>query len=275
MATRFTTGVEVIEPSELLSFPINQDAHDRVFVEFLGGIGAPTKAETRTDEQNRSLAENDTSLFLTVLDLNHNMAMRGQHILRGSAYLLTRSGRYRRVAHRLSLPPDFVVRPTSIAGVLDLLMDMSLSPHEVVAAMSNPFMAAAVETSWTDVSILVQSGIETRDKSIARLRRDLDESLHAQIVQLQRDDELLKTDEAPSKLGAVRNLLGEAKRRGYRIAKDVEAVMEAVERESPNSASSENEELMKRLADVEAKFGEFGKRKEKYLRRLAAGRIRK
>ena len=135
-----------------------------------------------------------------------------------------------------------------------------MSAHEVVAAMGNPFMVAAVEASWPEVRTLVQSGVETRDKSVARLRRDLDEGLHARIVEVQREDESEEA-EGTTGFGGVRSLLDTAKSHGYQIAKEVEDIMQAVAQESKELASAENEELRRRLEDVETKFEEFGKRK--------------
>jgi len=271
---RLPVGVEVLDPAQLLSAPVEDGPHDRLCGEFLTDMTGSAKAETRRKEESQQLARNDASLFLTVLGLNPDKSATGGRILRGSAYIVTRSSRYRRVARRVGLPSDFVVHPASLAAVLDLLMGLALSPQEVVGAMSNPFMVAAVEASWPDVRALVQSGVETQDKSVARLRRDLDESLHSRIAELHSEGEAQLPDGATG-FGGLRGLISAARGRGYRIAKEVEDVMQAVAQESKALASAENEELKRRLADVEAKFGEFGKRKQRYLRRVAAGLNRK
>lgn len=274
----FPEGIEILDLGTLHSGKISDEVLGKLHDELLALILRSKKSEYRKKEENEELAKTDAKLFLDVVYLNQKDAVFGS-ILGGSCYLITASGRYLRSAGKIGLKDVVTTRPQSLIGILDLIGDINISPSEFVDLFENPLLIYAVTQAWDDVQELVNSGIDLQGKSISRLRWDLDQGLHEKIVALKEADERAETTEdAEGESDSVYiKLIKSADSCGYGRIPELKSIMQDLERseKGKNDISKKFEELACKYKDLEEAITHFGKKKQRYLRRLARKKHRK
>ena len=143
-----------------------------------------------------------------------------------------------------------------------------------VQLFENPLLNYAVEQVWDDVRVLLYNGIGLTGRSLARLRWDLDKTLHERIIALKTADEIAETEGVNSTTDAgdqeYVKLFKEATSLGYPPHPSLDSLQEALanaksEAESERTAKEQLQEKLDLLAN---EIERFGKRKQRYLRQI-------
>jgi hypothetical protein len=268
-------GVEIaslasVRPDRLTDHEI-EDFAERLKVDLTGS----KKSRYRRDEDEEKLARTDATLFLTALRINPADESTSTDVLGGACYLVTETLRYTRVARSLGVHTTVTVRPSALASLQELIGTFEVPPAEFVQLFDNQLLESVVENVWPDLEKLVRSGVSLRGKSLQRLRFDLDNALHAQILSLSKaeEDEESNSEATDAPDEQFLELLNIATKRGYSLIPEVDAIRVRID-----SSEQRAHELQAVLDEVNAKNKEleqqiafFGKRKQRYLRRFLRG----
>ena len=98
--------------------------------------------------------------------------------------MITSSSKYLRAAKNVGLRDVVTSRPQTLVALLDVIGGIKIEPQDFVRLFENPLLINAVQQAWDDVEVLLESGVDLRDKSLSRLRWDLDQELHSKISAL-------------------------------------------------------------------------------------------
>jgi len=221
----------------------------------------------RTDEQEASLARLDGELLLGI-DLFNADTSRARSALGRRAYLLTSSGRFARVARRLGRESRVAARPHLVMALLELTSPRIVDDAQFVSLFENSLLQEIVDRCWRDIQPLLSVGLQLRNKSITRLRQDVETRLHDLITDLEQADvEDAQTDvsKLPPEFTAEAqyfDFLQEAHKFGYRPAGLLGElfVSKAVNQERVEQVLRENEEL-------KARIDRIGRKQKRWLRR--------
>ena len=226
--------------------------------------------DTRTEEENQSLASNDARLMLTSLTLNtEGLSDKSRRILWAKCYIVTRSTRYVQAACELGLKNVVSTTPQHLIALIEKRTGPVASDTELVQLLENPLVTHVVNGMWPDLERLLANGIALIGKSLVRLRCELDSTLHEQLAAVEEQDRLTG-EEAESGLEAGSDyveLVASAERLGYVVhplAKHARDVFSA-----QDAQGQRIRELEERIAEFDEVIKEFGKKKQRYLRRMA------
>jgi hypothetical protein len=270
--------VRVQNPADLLVNPLDEEELRDSTQELLNLASTSPKASYRLAEHNVELAQTDALLFLTTLHLNDVREGRGSRVLGGTCYLLTSSAKYLKCSKNLGMHDEVTTRPQSLLALLEIIGESGISAADYVRLFENPFLILAVEQVWEDVEGMVRAGVMLEGKSLPRLQWDVKNAMHSQISALQTYEQ---AEDDEKSADAYFNLLDVAAGHGYRLIPEARAVMSALERQRKEVSGmevdhqelvEENLELQDRINKLEESIGNFGKRKQRYLRRVARGR---
>ena len=233
------------------------------------------KSQYRTMSQTKELADADARLFLTALYLNGNGKDSSDHILGGQCYLITNSSLYLRSAKRIGLLDVVTTHPKQLMSLLDLVSGIKITASEFASLFENPLLIYAVSQTWEDVETLLDSGIDLLDKSLSRLKWDIDQELHHRIVALKAADKKAESTGEKSAAAAgdseYTKLMELAGSRGYKAIPAIDSLIRdlvKVQRDSKAKAEA-LEQLSSNYEELEKAISHFGKRRQKYLRRMA------
>ncbi len=268
--------VETIDPESLLvKGPPDPSMIEEVRTELLKLLEKSPKSESRTAEQRQQLALTDARIFVAALQLNseHEDQTKGC-ILGRACYVITDSGRYLRAAKELKIRDVVTTRPQQLVTLFELMAGPMADDAAIVQLFDNPMLYHAVEEVWDDVRILLNNGIGLSGKSLARLRWDLDIKLHERISALKLAEERAEEEGASVDIdGGDREyvqLLEDATSLGYPSHKLLESLNEALA-QAKNDAETQRiskEQLQEKLDLFSTEIDHFGKKKQRYLRRI-------
>jgi hypothetical protein len=272
-------GVEIapiasLRPDRLTDNEIS-DFAERLKTDLTGS----KKSYYRRDEDEEKLARTDAELFLTALRMNPADESASSDVLGGTCYLVTETRRYTRVARSFGVHSTVTIRPAALAGLQDLIGTFDVPPSEFVQLFDNPLLETVVDSVWPDLEKLVRSGVDLRGKSLQRLRFDLDKALHVQILNLSKAEE--EEEESDSEQTTAPDekfleLLNTATRRGYALIPEVDALRARIEssEQRANDLQAVLDEVSVKNQGLEEQIEFFGKRKQRYLRRIIRGEKR-
>jgi len=268
-------GVEIVSLTNIRPESLTDDEIEKFTVGLKADLGGSKKSSYRKDEDEEKLAQTDAMLFLTALRSNLPDESESASVLGGTCYLVTETHRYTRVAGLLGVHTKVTAKPSALASIQELIGTFDVPPSEFVQLFENPLLGSVVGRVWPDLEKLVRSGISLRGKSLPRLRFDLDSAFHAQIASL---SEAEHEEESSSHSTNVADeefmkLLETAKGRGYSLVPEVGVLRERVmsgERRAQDLQAALDEIGSKSKA-LEDKIAFFGKRKQRYLRRVLQG----
>lgn len=229
-------------------------------------VSSTPKGMERTDDQNKQIASHDGRLMVAVLTYNRASGDSPRAVLGNKAYILTSSARYLRAAEKLKVDVRVSARPHIVMALLEMIEPSPLDDRQFVALFENPLLQQSVEACWRDVKVLLDAGVELKDKSLTRLRYDVERRLDGEISSLREADAIAGDDaEADPQAGDKEHiaLLDAAERLGYRATELLVTLREEgklKEREIAKLAA-ENEVLREAVK-------RFGRKKERWLRRL-------
>lgn len=269
-------GIEIIDPSKLLTESIPEKQVLVMAKELARIMSTSRKAEYRSPDDIEHLAKIDSQLFLTAYYLSGQAEGPSAQFLGNCCYLLTASGRYRRSAKKVGLRDYVTTRPQTLIALLEFVGKLEITPTQLVSLFENPLLIYAVSQSWGDVGVLLDSGIMLRDKSIARLRWDLAAGLHNRIVDVEQAEQVAEVTDKPEPADIMEreyiDLIKSAVSRGYRRIPELEALMQSLEKAEDDAQAKEKTyvEMLEGYDELEKTITYFGKRRQKYLRRLAS-----
>ena len=234
------------------------------------------KSEYRSPEQIEDLARTDARLFLAALQLSKESA-RTESLLGGCCYVVTSSSKYVQCAEATGLRDVVTSRPEALLALLEVIGGFTVSPEEYLWLFENPLVAGAVEQVWPDVEVMLDSGIELRDRSLARLKWDLDRGIHDRITALVEADADVEGEREGGVPGGgdkeFTELIKAAGGRGYGRIPELDVFLQELEETEARAESLQEayDELLQRHERLEEQITYFGKRKQRYLRRIADG----
>lgn len=272
----FPTGVEISDPSKILEASIPEERISALATELAEIIATSRKHEYRLPDEVRQLARTDSELFLTAHSVSEQADKYSGRFLGSCCYLITASGRYRRGAKKIGLRDTVTTRPQTLMALLELVGHIELSPAQYVSLFENPLLIYAVTQAWKDVQALLDSGIMLRGLSVARLRWDLAHDLHNQIVRFEEAEQSVDIEDETADTSKAEqeyiNLLKDAASHGYRRIPELEVLMKSLEKteEDARSKGKAYTAKLESYEELEKAIAQFGKRKQKYLRRLAS-----
>ena len=272
----FPEGVEILDISSLLTRGIPDDQMSNMSAALCEIFSSGLKSKYRSREDIEKLAGIDSRLFLTALHLNEESERAPGEILGGCCYLITSSSKYIASAKKARLRDVVTTRPQSLIALLNIIGRIKIGPIEFVRLFENPLLIHAVRQVWDDVQALLDSGIDLKNKSIARLRWDLDQELHSRISALKEAELVADTsgEDASVSTGDAEftELIKSAAARGYRKIPGLETFMQALEKAESEAKEKEEayNQLLEKYDELEKTITHFGKRKQRYLRRIAS-----
>ena len=167
------------------------------------------------------------------------------------------------------------VRPSALASLQELIGTFEVPPSEFVQLFDNPLLETVVGSVWPDLEKLVRSGVSLRGKSLQRLRFDLDNALHAQILSLSKAEEDEESNSGPTEAPDEQflELLNTATRRGYSLIPEVDALRVRIDssEQRAHELQAVLDEVNTKNQELEEQIAFFGKRKQRYLRRFLRG----
>ncbi|MDD4223341.1 MAG: hypothetical protein PHD87_02010 [Candidatus Cloacimonetes bacterium] len=144
------------------------------------------KASYRNEEQNKTLAKNDSDLFLCTYYLNKSIDITGKDLLAYKYYLVTSSSRIGYEAYKLGLIDRIVTKLPLLGTLLNQVCKNSISPKAFIGLLENPFLLYAMAQCKNDINNLVKAGVDLKGCSFARLRFDLDSKIHDRITMIEK-----------------------------------------------------------------------------------------
>ena len=278
MENRFPEGVEILDISSLLTRSIPEEQMSSMSDALYEVFSSDMKSKYRSSEDIQKLAQTDSCLFLATLYLNEESERVPGKILGGCCYLITSSSKYLRGAKKIGLRDVVTTRPQALVALLEIIGGIKIAPAEFVRLFENPMLIYAVRQAWNDVQVLLDSGIDLKNASIARLRWDLDQELHSQISALEEAEVMAEAskEEVSVSMGDIEftELLKSATARGYKKIPELDAFMQALEKAESEAREKEEafNELINKYKELEGAITHFGKRKQRYLRRIASSK---
>lgn len=226
------------------------------------------KAQWRNEEENHEVSLNDAKMYLTTYFLNDSNANDVTAILPGSFYLLTSSTRAAKCGLREGLTTTISVKPETLIGLLEQLGSFEISSKEFINIFENPYLVEITSECWNDIKILIDCGVDLKDKNPVRLSYDLKESIHDFITDRKKYetgivDEEIKEQEAVE-LKDFEKFVNHVKSKGYKFTPTVESILEKFKDMQTDIKLKD-----KVIQEMREKTSIFGRRKQKYLDRIA------
>ncbi len=259
------TDVAMHDIALALGVSITREEYDTAVSTLMEVMEGTRKAAHRTEEQKRGLAKQDATLMLAVEKYNQSVGKVEKALLGKKAYLLSSSGRYVRATEKLKLDPQLAARPHIVIALLEMIGPSSVGDRELVALFENPLLQQAVGACWDNIKVLLDAGLDLTDKSITRLRCDVERRLHDRISSLRNADAAAdEGDREGSGAGDKEHLavLDEAEALGYRPMPLLARL-----REEGKLKEGEIDRLVEENKELREAVTRFGRRKARWLRR--------
>jgi hypothetical protein len=273
---RFPSTVKIVDPATMLSADLPRDLVERVSIDLLRVRERSLKYEWRTKEESEQLAQTDARLFVTALKINEKeITFSGNCILAGTCYIVTDSAQYLRSAKALGIRDVISTRPQKLLALIEVATGSMVDDVSFVRLFENPLLIYAVSRLWDDVRVLLHSGIGLTGKKLVRLRWDLDKTLHNRISALQIADERAEAEGEGAAADAgdseYIDLFREATALGYSLHPALMSLQQALERvkDQAEIEKTTKEHIQKQLDLLAPEIERFGKRKQRYLKKIA------
>lgn len=269
---RFPSSVKIVDPTTMLPNDLPEDLVEKVSAQLL----RMRKSEWRTEEEKIQLAQTDARLFVTALKINETEVIQSSKncILAGTCYIVTDSAQYLRSAKALGIRDIVSTRPQKLLALMEVATGSVVDDVNFVRLFENPLLIHAVNRLWPDVRLLLNSGINLTGKKLVRLRWDLDRVLHDRISALEIADERAEAEGEGAAVDAgdseYIDLFREATALGYSLHPALLSLQQALEL-TKNRAEIEKttkEHLQKQLDLLAVEIERFGKKKQRYLKKI-------
>jgi hypothetical protein len=225
------------------------------------------KAEFRNEEENREIARIDGRLYLNYLHKNKKH-INSMSSFKYSYYVLTTSTRPLKCAKELDILSEFYIKPLKMVAFLDKIEPFDLSFEEISNVFLNPFLAYSVSENWKYVEKLLNIGVDLKDANITRLKWELSELFEKDLLSDEEVDTRKGSEETEQEESCADGFLDmarEIKKRGYKFVPSVKNLIDKYEQEREKNVRNTD-----KLAELEKEIDKFGKRKQKYLKRVSS-----
>ena len=276
--TELPEEVEIGDVTELLGVEHNEETVLSLATQLVFSLNQSKKNVYRTPEEVEALARTDAQLYAATAAAGSSSTRSRGTVLGRRCYLITSSTRFIRAAARAFNRPDEVsARPDTLTGLMQLVGQSDVTPREFMALFDNPLLQASVANAWPDIEELLKAGLSLKDKNQARLAWDLENGLHQRIAAVTASEataDELETEDAKRAVDEpILRLLDEARGRNYKPIPYAEALISEVEPLRSDNArlTEELDVLGQRFAVLQSEIDRFGRRRQRYLRRVAQG----
>lgn len=227
------------------------------------------KAQWRSEDENYEVSYNDAKMYLTTYYLNEKTVRDKKAILPGSFYLLGSSSRAARCGLKLGLSTSISVKPETLIGLLEQLGSFELSSKEYVNIFENPYLVEIANDCWSDIKVLIDAGVDLKDKNPVNLRFELKDTIHQYIIERNKfDNKETVIEEEKQEEVELRDFIKftrHVKSKGYKFTPSIEQIIDKFK--EMQTDIQDKDSIIKELTE---KSELFGKRKQKYLERIAS-----
>ncbi len=225
------------------------------------------KGSYRDEEENREIAKIDSRMYMNYLHENRKENRKAIDTLKYKYYVLTTSSRVLKCAKELGIFEPFYIRPLNIISLIERVAPFDLSYDEIKNLFENPFLSFVVTQNWESIEKLVGIGVDLRGYNLTRLKYELADVFTSKLFESNGKYEENAEDDLRSKNELMESFIETSKElenKGYKFIPSVKALIDNYQ-----DMYAENQEKEDRLKEMEKQIELFGKRKQKYLKRMA------
>jgi len=266
--SKLSGKVEVVDQKDLIDEEIAEDEIKSLGDRIYDLMKDSRKAKYRTTEEMKQISYIDAELYLIALKLNSEVNDSRNGILSQNAYIISESNRYIRAVAGTDKYKNIIIRSYSIYSLLRLI-GSAKGARDDFDTLADPLLTRIVTGMWDDVERLIKNGIRLDDMSITRLRWDFDTNLHSMLVKIDENDQNDDT-KSVNETDDYMELVKLLKSKGYSLIPEAEQLI-AVVTDSRNEIEKlrhEKDEAQAIIDKIMKKSEEFGKKKQRYLRRV-------
>jgi hypothetical protein len=252
-----------------VEFSIDNDQIERL-TEKINSITKLTfKAKWRSSEENLDISRNDARMYLTAYNLNHINEPSETTILPHNYYLLTNSTRAARCGLKEGLKTSVSVKPEILISLFEQLGSFEINSKEFLNIFENPYLAEITSDCWDNIKLLIDSGVDLIGKNPVRLKYDLNDIIH-EFLTTNDSDSIEDMEQNENEIKDFNQFVEKVKSKGYKFSTNIEAFLS--EHETLKDDLQQQKELYDKMNE---QIAIFGKRKQKYLDRIAKSNKKK
>lgn len=265
----FPNTFQIKDLSEISNKVIDNDQIERL-TEKINNITKQTfKAQWRSPEENLDISRNDARMYLTAYNLNNINQSTETTILPHNYYLLTNSTRAARCGLKEGLKTSVSVKPEILISLFEQLGSFEMKSKEFLNIFENPYLAEIANDCWDNIKLLIESGVDLSGKNPVRLKYDLNDTIH-EFLTTDNGDSIDDVDENENEIKDFSQFVEKVKSKGYKFSQNIEAFL--TEHKALQEDLQQQKELLSRMNE---EIAIFGKRKQKYLERIAKNKKNK
>lgn len=257
--------------SEISKQQIPQDLFERLTNSICVITKKTFKAKWRTNEENLEISQNDAKMYLTAYSLNDQSSTKEKRILPHRYYLLTNSGRAARCGLKEGLQTSISVKPEILISLFEQLGIFEIKSKEFLNIFENPYLVNIAENCWDNIKLLIDSGVNLTGTHPVRLKYDLNDTIH-DFLTIDKDVhyEYDIKQQNDNEIKDFKQFVEKVKSKGYSFSQNIELFLNEY-----NTLKDDFNRQEKLLNDMKESIAVFGKRKQKYLDRIAENRRKK
>ena len=201
------------------------------------------KGSRRSEEKNEEIAELDTALYLTLLQMNKDEKGDEKPLSRRT-YLLTGSDRTNKCAKDVDLyENDICCDPKALLAMMQETGSLEGHKVEIINLFENPFLVFTANEVWKEVQPLLDNGARFKYVELRKMRLDVDTHIDRILTCKTREERILEAQRQSD--------------RGYLFARDLVdanqtiAAQERTISEQDSTIQSQNEQIADLKAELE------------------------
>lgn len=265
----FPNTFQIKDLSDISKQNIDNDQIERL-TEKINSITKLTfKAKWRSSEENLDISRNDARMYLTAYNLNHINEPSETTILPHNYYLLTNSTRAARCGLKEGLKTSVSVKPEILISLFEQLGSFEINSKEFLNIFENPYLAEITSDCWDNIKLLIDSGVDLIGKNPVRLKYDLNDTIH-EFLTTDDSDSIDDIEQNENEIKDFNHFVEKVKSKGYKFSTNIEAFLS--EHETLKDDLQQQKELYNKMNE---QIAIFGKRKQKYLDRIAKTKKKK
>ena len=265
----FPNTFQIKDLSDISKQNIDNDQIERL-TEKINSITKLTfKAKWRSSEENLDISRNDARMYLTAYNLNHINEPSETTILPHNYYLLTNSTRAARCGLKEGLKTSVSVKPEILISLFEQLGSFEINSKEFLNIFENPYLAEITSDCWDNIKLLIDSGVDLIGKNPVRLKYDLNDIIH-EFLTTNDSDSIEDMEQNENEIKDFNQFVEKVKSKGYKFSTNIEAFLS--EHETLKDDLQQQKELYDKMNE---QIAIFGKRKQKYLDRIAKSNKKK
>lgn len=270
--TKMPPCVKVVQQKDLIDEKIDEEEIKKLGDSIYEIMKDSRKSKYRTVDEMKKISYLDAELYLIALKLNSDIDSKKSGLLSQYAYIISESNRYIKAVSGKRQYKNIVIRSYSIYSLLRVI-GIIKNPRNEMETLADPLLERIVNEMWEDVSRLVKNGIRLDNMNLTRLRWDMDENLHEKLVRIESEDEKAIADDTKvyNRDDDYMEMLHKFRDKGYSLVPEAEALIAIVEEDKKtiDNLQKEKKEYDNIIRDLLSKSSEFGKKKQRYLRKIA------